>query len=287
MLSLAEIDQCTGGRIGQFDVPCPLCSPFRKARNQRRKVLRIWRVDENFAGYSCVHCEANGYARDNNAMPPDAEKLKRMRAEADERERIATAERLEAAQWFVGQSKPAPRTIVETYLREARGYLGALPATLRYLPARGEYGPAMLALFGLPGGPDPDVLALAPGDVRGVQITRLRPDGSCKEGGKEAKKTIGRCRGFPIAVSPITDMLSLAIAEGTENALSSFQANGWGAWAAGGCARMPFLAPAIPSYIESISIVVDPDPDGERYAIELADLVDRRGMEVLLIGGAS
>src|SRR4051794_34693197 len=70
-IDLAAIDRLTNGRIGQFDIPCPLCSPRRKAKNRRLKVLRIWRTDENFAGYSCIHCGEKGFARDKNAPPPD------------------------------------------------------------------------------------------------------------------------------------------------------------------------------------------------------------------------
>jgi hypothetical protein len=286
-LGLDLIDSLTGGRIGQFDIPCPLCSPYRKAKNHRLKVLRVWRVDENFAGYSCIHCGEHGYIRDNNAAPPDPEKLNRIRAEAAKRDRAATAERLGKARWLLTQSKPSPRTLVETYLREARGYQGPLPATLRYLAPRGEYGPCMIAAFGLASEPEPGVLSIASDAVMGVQITKLAPDGGGKLGTEQDKITVGRCRGVPIALAPPNDLLALVIAEGVEDALSSHQANGWGTWAAGGCRRMPFLAQAIPTYIESVSIVADVDPDGDLSARELADLVDRRGMEVRLIGGAA
>ena len=210
-LGLADIDQLTGGRIGQFDTPCPLCSPYRKAKNQRLKVLRVWRLDENFAGYSCVHCGEHGYTRDNNAAAPDPEKLNRMRAEAAERDRVATAERLGKARWLLAQSKPSPRTLVETYLRDARSYQGALPSTLRYLPPRGEHGPCMLAAFGLPAVPEPGMLELVPTAIKGVQLTRLAPNGSGKAGTEQDKVTIGRCRGVPIVLAPPNDLLALVI----------------------------------------------------------------------------
>jgi hypothetical protein len=285
-LSLADIDQLTGRRIGQFDVPCPLCSPYRKAKNREIKVLRIWRVDENFAGYSCIHCDAHGHTRDDRATPPDQVKLERMRAEAAERDRIAAVERLGKARWLLAQSKPSPGTPVETYLREARGYRGALPSTLRYLPARNGYPPAMLACYGLSTEAKPGQLAITADAVMGVQLTRLKPDGSGKAGTEDDKKTIGRCRGVPIVLAPPTDLLAIVVGEGIEDALSSYEASGWGAWAAGGCRRMPFLADAIPAYIEAVSILVDNDPDGESSVFELADLLDRKGIEVRLVGGA-
>jgi hypothetical protein len=213
--------------------------------------------------------------------------LKRVRAEAEERERAAVIDRRGKAQGLYQQSRPPARSIVETYLRECRRYQGILPATLRYLPARNEYPPAMLACYGLPTEPEPGRIEITVDSVMGVQLTRLKPDGSGKAGTDEDKKTIGRCRGVPIVLAPPNDLLALVIAEGIEDALSSYEANGWGAWAAGGCRRMPFLADAIPSYIEAVSILVDNDPDGESSALELADLVDRRGIEVRLIGGAT
>jgi Toprim domain len=286
-LGLDTIDALTGGRIGQFDVPCPLCSPYRKPQNQRLKVLRIYRIDETFAGYSCVHCGEKGYATSRAGFRPDPEKLAPARAEAAERDRKAAAEQLRKARAIWTCAVPIRRTSAETYLRTARGYHGPLPGTLRFLPARGEHAPAMVAAFGHPTEFAPGMIAIADHHVMGVQITRLAPDGSSKAGGECDKITIGRCRGYPIVLAPPNDLLGVVIAEGAEDALSSHAGNGWGAWAAGGCARMPFLAPAIPSYIECVSIVVDPDPDGERYARELADLVDRRGMEVRLIGDAS
>jgi hypothetical protein len=283
-IDLTTIDQCTGGRIGQFDVPCPLCSPFRKPRNQRLKVLRVYRISEDFAGYSCIHCGEKGYARDRDATPPDPAKMLCMRAEAVERERASILEGRRKAHWFCKQSAAPKGTLVETYLREARGCRGLLPATLRFLPAQGEHDPAMLACYGFAAEPEPGRLAIALDDVVGVQLTALVPDGSGRAPGK-SKKSIGRSLGVPITLAPANDLLALAIAEGIEDALSSHDANGWGVWAAGGAARMPALAAAIPSWIESVTILKDPDPDGERFALELAGLVASRSMEVRLTGG--
>ena len=45
------------------------------------------------------------------------------------------------AQWLWGRRKPIAGTIAEIYLREVRGYRGAIPATLGFLPARGDHRP--------------------------------------------------------------------------------------------------------------------------------------------------
>jgi putative DNA primase/helicase len=50
-----------GGRFGKIDVACPLCGPQCKSPvNQRRKVLRIWRYDQDFATYYCARCGEHG-----------------------------------------------------------------------------------------------------------------------------------------------------------------------------------------------------------------------------------
>jgi hypothetical protein len=57
-------------------------------------VLRVYRLEPNFAGYHCARCGDKGAALDRNGTPPDPMKLARARAEAAERERIVKADRL-------------------------------------------------------------------------------------------------------------------------------------------------------------------------------------------------
>jgi hypothetical protein len=59
-LSLDTIDRLTGGRLGTHDVPCPLCGPYKSTHGQRRKVLRVWRIESGFAGYHCARCGEKG-----------------------------------------------------------------------------------------------------------------------------------------------------------------------------------------------------------------------------------
>jgi hypothetical protein len=172
--------------------------------------------------------------------------------------------------WLWSQGKPIAGTIVETYLRSVRGYGGLLPGTLRFLPARGNHGPAMIAPFGLPSEPEPGWLAIAADDVMAVHITRLRADGLGKAGTGTDKIMIGRSLGSPIVLAPPNDLLGMAITEGIEDALSVHEATGLGAWAAGSASRMPAIADAIPGYIESVTVVADDDAAGRRHATELA-----------------
>jgi Toprim domain len=282
-ITLGKIAQITGGRLGTFDVPCPFCGPLRHAAiRQRRKVMRIWRIDPDFATYHCARCGEHGYARDERGPRPDPAAIARAQAEAAARERISAAERLGKARWLWSLRRPVAGTKAERYLREARGIqLEVWPATLGYLPPRGEFGPALIAAFGIAHDVEPGVLAIADNAVRGVHITRLLPDGFDRERGEQAKFTVGRSAGSPIVLAPPNDLLGVAIAEGLENALTLHMETGLGAWAAGSASRMPALADAVPSYIDCITVVVDDDPDGRRHAAELCRRLRGRGFEVI------
>ena len=298
MLDLAYyIDREIGAKLGTYDIPCPSCGPLRRSRlNQRRKVLRVWRLEPGFASYHCARCGEGGYVRDPYgresgdfavAHAADPAALARAKAEAAEREKVGAAERLSKARYLWSRRAPATGTIAETYIR-ARSYDGPLSATLGFLPGRGKHGPAMVAAFGLADEPRPGVLAIADDAVAGIHITRLAPDGTGKAGGDADKIMIGSSLGFPIVLAPVNDLLGLAIGEGIEDALSAHAATGLGAWAAGSASRLPALADAIPAWVESVTLLVDADDAGRRHAGELAEQLSNRGVEVRinLLSGA-
>jgi hypothetical protein len=280
-IDFSTIDGLTGSRIGTFDTPCPLCSSFRKPRNQKLKVFRIWRKPD-FASYCCQHCGATGFARDGNNAPPDPRHLQQMRSAIVEHEQSAIIERRGKARWLWSKARPINDSIAETYLREARNYQGPLPSTLRCLPAQNDCLPALVAAFCLPKESEPGILAVADDDIEGVQLTRLAPNGQGKAGTDNDKIAIGRCLGTPIVLAPPNDLLGLAIAEGIEDGLSVYQSTGLGSWASAGASRLPALAAAIPDYIEAVTIMVDNDRDGERNAGELEQRLALRGIEVNL-----
>jgi len=282
-IDFGTIDRLTDGRIGTFDTTCPFCSALRSSlANRRARVFRVYRIDPGFAGYHCVHCGEGGYAIDRDGAPPDQVKFEKARAEAAERDHKHKAERLNKARWLWSQRKPIIGSIAEKYLREKRGIRCPLPATLGFLPARGEYAPAMIAAFGMAQEVEPGVIAIANDAVRGVHLTRLLPDGSDRERGEQAKIMVGHSTGFPIVLAPPNDLLSLSIAEGIESALSAHEATGLGAWAAGSASRLPALAGVISSCIECVTVIVDDDIDGRRFAAELAERIAARGIEVRL-----
>lgn len=184
------------------------------------------------------------------------------------------------AQYFWRQRQPLVGSVAETYLRQARGYGGALPPTLGFLPARGEHPPALIAAFGIATEPEPAILAIADGAVKAVQFVKLKPDGSGKADVDPNKIIIGAgALGSPIVLAPPNDLLGLAITEGLEDALSVHEATGLGASASGGAGRMPALAATVPHYIDFVTIIPDRDPAGIKGANDLAVGLRQRGIK--------
>jgi hypothetical protein len=256
-IDFATIEKLTSGKLGRFDLACPICGPGRHSPlNQRRPVLRVWRPESGFASFRCARCDEQGYVHDRSiARPrPDRRVTEQIKIDTAERERIAAAERSAKARWLWARGRPIAGTIAETYLRTARAYGGPVPAPLGYLPPRGVHGPAMIAAFGFPAEPEPGELYLDGTAVRGVHITRLAPDGSRKAGTTSDKIMLGIVRGTPIALAPVNDLGGLAITEGIEDGLTVFEATGLSVWVAGSANFMPALAERVPAYVECITI---------------------------------
>jgi len=203
----------------------------------------------------------------------------------DDSERIEAAvreNRLRKARRLWSLRQPMPGTIAERYFR-MRGYDGALPATIGFLPASGGYPPAVIAAYGIATEPEPatpqyasEVLVIADKSVCGVHLIKLKADGSDRLREDGAKITIGKGIAAPIMLAPPNDGLGLAIAEGIEDALIAHQATGLGAWAAGGATRLPMLADTIPDYVECVTILVDDNEAGRIGANELAVRIHHR-----------
>jgi hypothetical protein len=99
---------------------------------------------------------------------------------------------------------------------------------------------------------------------------------------------VGVTEDWPLALVPPNDLGGLAIAEGIEDALSLHQATGLGAWAAAAAGRLPKLAPRIArlSYVEHVTIALDDDANGRRYAGELVTELRRlrhRSLEIAAV----
>jgi hypothetical protein len=250
-----------------------------------RRVLRVWLVDDHFATFNCARCGMKGEAHAEHRRRPvcDRKAVQQAREVSMVTERAEAASRLELAQALWRRRQPARGTIVENYLRRARGYQASIPDTLGFLPPRGDHPPAMISAFGLPDEPEPGRIVLREEEVRGVHITRLAADGSAKVG-DPSKIIIGRCLGTPIVLSALNDNLGLAITEGIEDGLSILESTGLGVWAAGAAGRMPALAPTVSQYVDAISIIADADDAGQRGARELGSSLHQRGLRVGIVG---
>jgi hypothetical protein len=313
------IDRITGGRLGVHDVACPECAPAKRGlAKQRKRVLRVWRMEDGFATFHCTRCGEAGFARNRFSSPPDPVKLAKVRAEAAERDRRLRAERLGQARWLWSQRRPTVGSIAERYLREARGYRGPRPATLGFLPARGDYAPALIAAFGLahevepqehnrrweaerikpllkPSPNEPKAvpwseqpwlpdgsLHIADVGVVGVHIIKLRPDGSDRLRDEEAKITVGTGFVAPIVLAPPNDLMALTIGEGIEKVLADCEVSFAGAWATASAVRLPGVADLVPRCVECITVLVDDNAIGRTKSAELAAALYARGFEVRL-----
>jgi hypothetical protein len=279
-MNFQALADLAGGKFGVVDTTCPLCSHQRRRQNQRKRVLRLW-CDTDAITFCCVHCGAKGYALADNRhklTEADRERHRQRRSEAIRHQADYDERQHGKALWLWWQSRPAKGTIVETYLG-SRGLELWLPATLRFLPpTKPEHHPAMIAAFGIPEEPEPGCLAIADGAVQGIHLTLLKPDGSGKADIEPNKIMVGKSTGSPIVLAPMNDLLGLGIAEGIENALTAYQANGFGAWAAGAAGRLPALADVVPDYADCITIAVDDDEAGRANSRELARRLMKRGL---------
>jgi len=290
--SLQDAARYLGGEVCGGQIVCPGPSHSRRDRS-----LSV-RFDPKAPGGFLVNSfsgddprECRDYVRGRlglDAPPPiDAEllpvkaKLKIEAAAAGNDEHT----QLRKALWLWGRSQPVRGTIVERYLASREIRLTAMPATLRFLPPQkaGQH-PAMIAAFGLPAEPAPGRLQIELGNIRGVHLTMLRPDGSGKAGVEPNKITLGPSAGAPIVLAPPGDGLALAICEGVEDALSAHLATGWGAWAAGCASRLPRLATIVPTHVECVTLLEDDDDAGRRNVNELARaLAKRDDLEVRVV----
>jgi hypothetical protein len=246
-------------------------------------VLRVWLLEEEFATFRCARCAIGGYAVSRNSERADPHVLEKARVKAREIQmEEATASR-KKARWLWSQRQPIIGSIAETYLRTSRGYHGDLHGTLAFLPSREGHSPAMIAAFGRAVESLPGELAIYDLAIRGVHLTKLKPDGSGKAGTENDKLTIGKSNSAPIWLAPVNDGGGLAIAEGIEDALSAHAATAMGAWAAGTAGRLPAMADHIPAYVEAVTIFVDADPLGEKNAVELATRLEAKAVESRLV----
>lgn len=236
-LPLDTLRTLTAGKIGTVDVACPECGPKCKtAANRTRKVLRVW-DDGAFVTFKCARCEIHGWAKDERGEV----------SQAAPRETAPERDRAELAAYLWGQSRPLAGSLAEVYMRSRQCFIAS--SALRFLPARNEHPPAMIARFGS-------------GPVTGVHLTKLRRDGAGKAGTDKDKIMIGPSMGQPIILADNQDRAELLGAEGIEDAASLALVTGWSAWAAGSAGRIAAML-ASAGRFGKIFVAVDYDAAGD------------------------
>jgi Toprim domain len=257
-LSYIELAELIGHR-SVADVPCPLCGPGRRSRqNRKRRVLRIWHTERGFSSYSCARCGEKGYARANatkigprrcvrtaEATPEDS---------ADQWARVESALKLWAASVPLrtcptNRGKPVTSTGWR-YLVERRGlHIGLLDDLSHALRWHDGVG-AIIAVM-----TDP-----LTGEACGIHRTFLNSDGTKRE-----RRMLGRQGVVRLSKDGGTQ---LGITEGIEDALavllSGFEPV-WAATSAGGVERFPVIAG-----VKHLLVFGDNDEVGRRAAHRVA-----------------
>jgi hypothetical protein len=167
------------------------------------------------------------------------------------------------------RSRPAYGTIVETYLRECRGYTGPLQPSLRFATGKHRSDPECWH-------PIMVSAVLRDGCMIAVHRTFLRQDGRGKADLDPNKMTLGPCKGGAVPLAPAGPVL--AVAEGIETAMSYMEVTGtptWAALSAGGIRNL-----VLPECVCEVVIAADPDPVGIMAAHAAARSWLREGLHV-------
>ena len=252
-------------RFGKHDVPCPLCGPERRSpANRKRRVFRIWHMEEGFATYACARCGARGYPRAKGVVAskrarPTGRQPRIVEASEDADQSV----RIEFAMQLWEASSPLVGTLGHKYLTEHRGLC---IDQLEIDHALGWHT-GINALLGLMTDP-------VAGKGTGVHRTFLNPDGTKRE-----RKMLGK-QGV-IRLSPNEDVCEgLGLVEGVEDGLAVLL-SGWGpiwiATSAGAIERFPVL-----NGIESLTIFADADAAGMKAAKACASRWKQAGHEVCI-----
>lgn len=188
------------------------------------------------------------------------------RRKREEAERQELARKLAFCSDLWRDTQPAEGSPVETYLREARGIKGPIPAALRFHPAAPMGYP-----WSIPPGdrppppPRPAMVAIATApdgkSAAGLHVTALQPDGSGKANGNRVRAMLGSFRGAVVQLAPLPADGVLAVAEGIETALAFRQASGAPCWAVLSASGLRGFTP--PRGLQRLIIAADSDDGGE------------------------
>ena len=281
-LAWSDIERITGGKLGRKMTVCPLCSGQRRTSHKRQsKVLAVTLLEPEFAVYYCNHCEAQGYCRSYTPgrVIVSFEEQQRRRAAADRHAADEKRQRTRQALKLWDEASPCRGSPIEDYFYYTRG-IGDWFDTFPYLdqifryhancPFGGERLPCMLALVR-------DIQTDVPVAIHRTALT------TDKHPKKIDRKSLGPTAGGAIKISPDHEVHSgLLIAEGIETAFSASKLIGfkpvWSVIDKNGMTKFPVL-----SGIESVTVAVDNDPDGQRAASALVQRLTAANVEVITL----
>jgi putative DNA primase/helicase len=281
-LAWNDIERITGGKLGRKMALCPICSEQRRTPQKRHsKVLAVTLLEPEFAVYYCNHCEAQGHCRPDapERVIVNLAEQQRRRAETDRHATEEKQQRTQRALKLWDEAGPCRGSPIEDYFYHTRAigdWFDSFPyldEVFRYhvnCPFGGERLPCMLALVR-------DIRTDAP---LAIHRTALTTDQRPK---KIDRKSLGPLSGGAIKISPDHEVHSgLLIAEGIETAFSASKLLSfkpvWSVIDKNGIAKFPVL-----SGIESVTVAVDNDLDGQQAAATLVDRLTAANVEVITI----
>lgn len=113
----------------------------------------------------------------------------------------------------------------------------------------------------------------ARGELRGVQMTKLRADGCAKRGSQQDRLTFGPYKGSACRLFNVTED-TMAVAEGVETALAFYALRKIPTWATFGTANLEAFEP--PAGIRKLLIAADGDEPGREAARAMSERLRRR-----------
>jgi hypothetical protein len=277
LLDFGSIEANLQGR-SFVDTTCPDCSPYRKRSNQKKKVFRVWRLNDKAITFNCIHCGLQGTIwKDGCQREVSREEMAKIRAQREAQRVAEETRRIEWALTLWDRAEPGLGTLAEAYFA-GRGLVVPEPVWRRI---------RFIEKFSF-GGVDDKLPAVIipltrfenPTKICAVQAIALNSHaGNYKLDGTSLKRTFGIVRetGAVMMAPPASH---LCVAEGFETALAVNQLGyngGAPIWATLGA---PFLT-ALPVIqgVDHLTIFADndmPDKKGICAGIEAAARVEER-----------
>lgn len=223
LFDFQSTERALGGRM-VTDIPCPLCSPWRQKHNQKKRVLRVWRISDRLIGYNCIHCDSHGTlwnGDDRRMTEAEIERRREVFRQQRERERQEEEKRRRQVEMIWTNARPGRGTLAERYfIRRGLDVPSEVWPLIRFEKAL-FFGAVQYLL--------PAVVIPATtvrgDDLSAVHLIALCDDGSnVRHDGKNLKILRGRMHGAAIKLAPLRGD-TLCVCEGFETALGVIMGN--------------------------------------------------------------